>query len=252
MMTSVVTAFHYSFPVIASVIKKEEPLQLEERQVLGTAFYLAEDFFVSAAHVLSDRDSYPHVGLGESQIDSWSGFEIADVETFEEIDLALLRVPGIQTKKSIQWEQNELVMLDKVQSMGYPYGLDSHDKVIRVRGYQGHIVCPRGWTALSALPRAYEFSFLAPRGLSGAPLMTLKWQKPPTLAGMVIGNMETDMTIVRGMGVDSDGNHKTVYETIERLHQGIAIQTQSLMSVESTMLGSTVSQYLSNHGLLVG
>ena len=47
-----------------------------------------------------------------------------------------------------------------------------------------------------------------------------------------------------------DNKKTTVYEKVESLHLGLAIQSQVVSSIKSQMLGMTIGEYLTAHGLI--
>jgi hypothetical protein len=43
---------------------------------------------------------------------------------------------------------------------------------------------------------------------------------------------------------DRQGNKTTVYQKVEALHLGVALQTSALMGVNSALLGKTIGEHL--------
>ena len=132
--------------------------------------------------------------------------------------------------------------------MGYPYGhyvIDDEHSII-ARAFQGQIACilpryrPVGFSG-SVFP-VYELSSLAPRGLSGAPLLSKL--DPSQVRGIVIGNNKTEMRIYSEIEKISEGDSVQTVELIEPLYLGVAVLAAHIMSLKSHLLGGTVGDYL--------
>ena len=133
-------------------------------------------------------------------------------------------------------------MLEKVHSVGYPYAIDRANNCMGMRAFSGHIVSPRDWPQLQTIPRIYELSYQCPRGLSGAPLWTES--SPVKVVGVILGNSITEMEVYSERETDSHGEKTTVYQKVEALHLGVALQTAALMDVRSSLLGTTIGEHL--------
>jgi hypothetical protein len=249
-MNETVTAFDYVFPVVGSAVVQAEPLILDPRAVYGTAFYLADDIFVTAAHVIDAASEHDHCGLGATAGSKWRGHRITELESLPNYDLAFLRVPHFPTPKAIRWESSELPMLEHVQATGFPYALNLQERILHIRAFRGHTCSSKTWASLQAHPRVYELSFHVPRGLSGAPLWTVRFRSPLTMAGIVFGNSRTDMIVCSERESLDEGTERTVYERVESLHLGLALQSQALLLAPSAMLGTTLNEYLKRKDLL--
>jgi len=118
---------------------------------------------------------------------------------------------------------------------------------IGIRAFGGNLVSSRTFLGFPARPRVYELPFACPRGLSGAPVFTA--DNTSRLVGLVAGNTATDMLLLRESAVTKEGE-TTVFEQYERLTLGIAVQTASLLSVQSRLVGQSLREHLESHGLL--
>ena len=139
-------------------------------------------------------------------------------------------------------------MLTEVQASGFPYALDLHALTLTIRSFRGTVVAARTWGSLSAEPRVYELSFPCPRGISGAPLW--KVGPSPSVLGIIFGNSITEMIVNQEVERTKEGSETIVYEKVEALHLGLAVQAQSVLSVESSLLGMRVGEFLRRRNLL--
>jgi hypothetical protein len=249
-MEETVIAYDYVFPVIAgdSVPASGSNLaSVAVREVYGTAFCLFENFFVTNEHVIKNASEHTWWGLAFAEAGVWKAASVDHYERVVGLDIGILSA-SLPSAKWLKWRSDELSMLADVQTTGFPYGLDVSSSKLRMRSFRGTVVSSRTWDGLAAKPRVYELSFPCPRGLSGSPLW--KPGNPPSVAGVVFGNSITEMIVNRDVEKTKEGSETTVYERVEALHLGMAIQTQSILSVQSSLFGLRIGDLLRDKDLL--
>jgi len=254
------SGYSISLPVFAGVEVDGGAFRIEG-EVQGTAFALGGNYMLTARHVASGipRSGKNQMVVGLQEPDGH--FKAARVSSVEELDadLALLEVeflvPGSDAWfHRFGWREAPIEPFEAVRTVGYAYGMQTigDRKSVVVRGFQGHIVSrltefkPVGWTGSSFA--VYELSFVAPRGLSGAPLMNS--QGTATVHGVVIGNSESKMMVFRSEERVNEPAGVTAVEQYEALTLGVAVVASEVLSQESRVLGSSIKQHLQAHGLL--
>lgn len=138
-------------------------------------------------------------------------------------------------------------MLADVQTAGFPYGFDPSRHILTLRAYKGYIVSNGRFPRLPPIPRCYELSFQAPRGLSGGPLWSS--EPVPTLCGVVIGNQSTEMLVFSAREKLSEQT-ETIVERFEAMQAGIAIQTTALLELRTPLFDGSLREHLTRVGLL--
>jgi hypothetical protein len=98
--------------------------------------------------------------------------------------------------------------------------------------------------------RAYELSFGAPRGLSGAPVF--RNTESVQISGIVIGNSQSRMSILETEEVSDDGSSRTVVQQFESLTLGIAVQAAEVFEMTSELAGGKLGEHLILQKLLAG
>jgi hypothetical protein len=154
-----------------------------------------------------------------------------------------------------KWRRDGVNAFEPVRAVGFPYGIHrAADGVSAVqRGFQGHIVSrlpkfkPHRWRGPD-FP-VYEVSFAAPRGLSGAPLMNCAGQVH--VFGVVIGNHQAKMLVLESEEKISEPPGVTIIQQYESLNLGVAICADFVGGLRSSLLSSTVHEYLEERGQLV-
>ena len=236
------------FPVAAGNITKgtaDDVMILN--QVIGTCFSIGGDYFLTAAHVLKSALQYKWSGISFAYKDMWHGSPFFNTQILEDFDIGIF-IAETPNTKFLRWNDKSFPMLQAVQSIGYPYAFDSENRQITVRSFAGHIVSEQKFHRLKGNARIYELSFQAPRGLSGAPLLTL--EKGKSVSGIIIGNSTTEMLIYSDKEIISDGIGENTVERYEALHFGIAIQSPQILDIYFTVLGGTLRTHLEKHGLI--
>jgi hypothetical protein len=240
-----INIFDVVFPVQGTRgLLQEEPPMLEVANIYGTAFALGGGCYMTAGHVIENAPRDVALGLGVQINGLWHTCHIMGQEVLGDQDIAIVtaNVPGAT---ALPWHLNELLLLTDVQSAGYPYALDMENFRVAVRAFKGYIVTQATFFRLAGQPRCYELSFLCPEGLSGAPVYTPDLK----VCGVVIGTKATDMK-VREFREETNEENRMVYERVDTLHFGVAIQTAALLDIRSELLGRTLRDHLQNANLL--
>lgn len=255
------TGYSISFPVFSAVEVPGEAYKIEG-EVQGTAFALGAEYMLTARHVLvaaSSGGQYQVVVGLQAPDGFFKAARVADSEQLD-ADIALLKVdfvvPGSEGWfNRFKWREAPIEPFELVRSVGYGYGLQVIDdrRSVIVRGFQGHVVSrldefkPVGWVG-KPVP-AYELSFAAPCGLSGAPL--LNSQGNVVVHGVVIGNSESRMLVFRSEERVGESSGVSTVEQYEALTLGIAVQASVVLNQTSKLLGMSVREHLAAHGLIV-
>jgi len=134
----------------------------------------------------------------------------------------------------IPWARKHLTDDDRVRTFGFPYGLNQvagqQTLVLRSFGRQpvAHLkqYLPPG--LIGAPFGAYELSFTAPRGLSGAPLLTKGHNY--AVHGVIIGDAQYSMLVHQQSDIErTDDGSRTETKTVERyesLSLGVAVDAE--------------------------
>ena len=251
-------SYSISFPVAAAQ-RIAGNAYLIQGAIRGTCFSIGGDFVLTAGHAVEDLLASPTHGAVVAFYGPpgrFVGAEVAEAEVFD-CDAAILRLDHVvpATREWFQvfrWTPAVLPLLTTVRSVGYAYGvqLAQGRHTIVHRAFQGTVV-----SSLSAYERpsggdpitAYELSFAAPRGQSGAPLFV--GDSPSLVAGMILGNSESKMLVFESEERQEDGSVSRI-EKYESLTLGLAAQSSHILAQRSEMLGTTIKEYLGAHGLL--
>jgi hypothetical protein len=250
-MTEEFTSFDYVFPIFGGDDNGrtggESAGVMEVKEVYGTAFCIAENLFLTNDHVLRNAIAHSSSGIGflEGRILKLS--RIQAHEFFPSLDMAIFSA-AVPKAKYMKWRSSIQPMLADVQATGFPYALDLSTSTLSVRSFRGTIVSSRTWHSLNGKPAVYELSFPCPRGLSGSPLLRSGF--PPTVIGVIFGNPITDMIVNREVEKIEEKGTTTIYERTESLHLGLAVQTKSILAINSSILKTTIGDFLQNKGLL--
>lgn len=254
------TPYSVSFPVLLA-----RPNQLNqfhvEGEVQGTAFSLGEDFMITAGHVVKSLELTQDqcICLGVVEDTFLKAVRVKEFELLEK-DIALLKVDYIYPGSEhwfhrLKWLDSDLNPFSIIRTMGYAYGMhrvDDHQSIVN-RCFEGHIVSrlvsfkPVG-SQLQPFS-AYELSFLVPRGLSGAPVISSGGEL--VVQGIVIGNTQTRMMVFRSEERIEETNQTTAVEQYDALTLGVAVTAREVMGLDSNLLGVSIRSHLENNGLLV-
>ena len=160
--------------VVAVRRKPDGGLESPRPVIYGTAFPIAPGLFVTAGHVADDARADGMIGL--AHIGPEGGVRVSsvpDCEVFSGIDLAVMSCPDLSGLPAMPLDfDHQLTLLDPAYAIGYPWSLDPEWVTVVPRGFRGHVVTRRETYQLPAQPPGYELSFLTPKGMSGAPLVS--------------------------------------------------------------------------------
>lgn len=253
------TGYTLSFPVFSGLDVSGERFKIEG-EVLGTAFSLGDDFMITAGHVLREAQARGHsIVVGLSQPDGF--FKAAKVTDSEQLqaDISIFKVNYVYPESrnwfhGLKWRDNSLNPYCRIRSVGYGFGMHTVDdeKQVIVRGFEGHIVSvlsifkPIGWIGKPF--EVYELSFLAPCGMSGAPLLNSMGNVE--VQGIIIGNSQSKMLVFRHEEKIKDSGNYTSVEQYEVLNLGIAVTAKVVLQQNSRLLGGSIRDYLTKQSLI--
>ena len=180
------------FPVLA--LNRELHGQAARPDCFGTAFAVAPNVFMTAAHVLDAASATGKVAIGGPM--SGEGVPLmgavpADaIERWPDCDIGLVfcNAPGVTILD--HWLTKPVQVLTDLSTFGYPHAITPSPAGDRLnvifRAYKGHVITTRGFDRLPSGPAVYEISVPFPEGLSGAPLL-YSADNRLMVAGVVIG-----------------------------------------------------------------
>lgn len=225
--------------VLPVVARKPGTQELTRPDFFGTAFAVAPNIFVTAAHVwhAAAADGEPCIAGGTPHSPLGGAF-VAVHELFDDLDVAIIKT---QTKPDVtlltSWlghpkpdgpPQRVQVLTDLI-AFGYPHAvtLDYENRQrwnAVFRAFKGYVIVVRGFDRLPSKPAVYEVSTPFPEGLSGAPVL---WSANDRLvvAGIVIGR---DSVTYAG----------------EEQRAGIALVADELLHRHSKLLGGNFAEKL--------
>lgn len=220
-------------------------------EVCGTSFSLGDDVFLTAAHSLRQAvtDEHPCVGYPGARV--WEAVGFGYFELHEDYDLGLFKAP-VPNAQALPWRKTGLPKLATVQTVGFPHALQRETTGIEIltRAFRGEVVSARRWNGFSARPEVYELSFMCPRSLSGAPLITT--EMPPKVVGVINGNVITRMTVYTETESELETGRETIRETTESLHLGLAVCSDQILGIRSKLFeDKSMEEWLAKKGLLV-
>lgn len=229
--------------------------------ITGTCFSIGGPYMLTAGHVAATKSTSESDALAVG-IQGPDGFfkaaKVIDAELLP-CDLGLLRVEFVFPESErwfhrFKWSERPLQPLETVRSAGYAYGMHivEEQQSVVVRAFQGYIVSglnnfkPLG---MKGHPfNVYELSFMAPRGLSGAPLLNA--HGTVVVHGVVIGNSESRMVVFRSQEQEAENGKTTSFEQYEALTLGIAVQAEEVLQQSSILLGMSIRKHLEKYELL--
>lgn len=239
-------AYRLVFPVLGGKLKPES---FEIRAIVGTAFSIGKGYFLTCSHVVDSALGFDSFALGESNISlkAWNAVPVIGYEQHKGIDVAIIHCPMLTDINTRKWvTPGSLPMSLAINATGFPHGLNKPGEgSIQIRSFDGTISSKTNWDSFSENPDIYELSFPAPRGLSGSPLCTKN-----KVAGVIFGNRNIEMTVFTETETNKEGDHTTVYEKVEAYRAGVAIQSISIFSKKSDILGCGIGNHLEKQGLV--
>ena len=250
--------------VLPVYIGEESPggEQLLTGEVLGTSFGIGGGFLLTAAHVVSITKDGNQQNLFVGFADHKGYVRPIPITHHEQLpnDIALLQMGKMPTDINvpffqIKWDSQDLDPFAPVSTIGYPYGMHKIEdqQALTLRAFLGHIVSrliafrPIGFTGPPF--RAYELSFIAPRGLSGAPLFKGE-RRNPVIKGLIIGNSESKMMVYQSSEHIREAEETTIVEQYETMTLGIAVTAGEILAQHSSLLGVTIGEHLKANRLI--
>lgn len=200
------------------IFSKNEPAM-----PLGSCFALgAPDRFVAAYHCVKGRDrttlQVNHCGLGADK----HMHEVYSVSSLPEFDVAVLHVevpePGLI--RPFLGVQGAAYLGTPITCIGWPVdiiGSSNKDQLRYMRGYLQAMRFHDGQTG-HRYP-AWELSFLAAAGLSGAPVFADA--TPQFVLGQITENFQTTTVLESEEEIDSDGR-RVIYRNRSFISYGLA------------------------------
>ena len=235
-------------------------------QIEGTCFSIGKNHMLTAGHVAKTdpgKGEKLFIGLSDPKAGGLEAAKVIETELLPG-DCAILKVefPSKESQKwvtELDWHPVPLAYFDHVESLGFPYGIHAVEerRYVISRTFRGHIVSILNeFTPIGSYEKSfpvYEVSFGAPRGLSGAPLLTgldkssgYEW----SAVGLIIGNSKSGMKVIESEEYSKDSAGETkVSEVYEYLSLGIAVQANHIFEINSRILGSSIKNYLSANNL---
>jgi hypothetical protein len=192
----------------------------------GTAFCLAPNLFVTAAHVYEAAVATGAVALGRLDPRDTHVQLVEDAEVFGDVDLALMLCPNLDADV-LPFNFDRLEWLTDVLCFGFAFGSELSAKegqphVYHLRAFRGYVVVRRGLTQLPGVPPGYEISFPPPPGLSGAALLVPQ-AGDPAVTGVVL-------------------THHTAELAGRRMDLGLAVDSEELLTIESRIIGGSIAE----------
>lgn len=225
--------------VLPVAARKPGSQELTRPDFFGTAFAVAPNIFITAAHVwhAAASDGEPCITGGKPDGPLGGAF-VEAYELHDDLDIAIMRTstkPDVTLLSSwlghpsVDGPVQRVQVLTDLIAFGYPHAVTfDYERRERwnavFRAFKGHVIVVRGFDRLPNSPAVYEVSTPFPEGLSGAPVL---WGHNDRLVvvGIVIGR---DSVIYAG----------------EEQRAGIALVADELLHRESALLGGTFAEKL--------
>lgn len=224
-------------------------------QIDGTAFCLADNLYLTAAHCIPrDLKEPDFIGLGFPQPPKTDIGIVPFVhaETWDEADIALVEVAHPVPKSApVKWRFDTVTALHDVWTAGYPHAMDIAELgFISQRAFKGYTVSHLPFQRIGEekYHEAYELSFKAPMGLSGAPLVSR--EKGDPVIGIMIANRQTGLTVLDEEEGTDDGEKKEIYYYKQVEHYGVAVSSGEIGKWRPKRLGMTIEDFVRERGLL--
>lgn len=247
---SLLNVFEFVFPVVGGYYDKKKDFIV--KNIFGTCFSISSDIFLTAGHVIKEiEEENLSLSIGKKANKGALHCSVSKYEILSDFDLAIIKTSSkLPDVNQFKWELSELAMLDEVRTVGFPHAIDFNRGEIDIRSFMGYIVSTSEFYRLKASPRSYELSFIAPKGLSGAPLFSSSKIYPP-LKGYVIGNSHIKIPILRDVEKEVDKDVTRIIESYEWSTFGVAIQVGSITNIESEILNGSLFKFLEKNNLML-
>ena len=129
-------------------------------QVYGTVFYLANDIFMTAGHVvenaLGNKHDFVTLGRVDEPQSVFLFYPVKEFEIIQDYDIGIIKAE-VPEPKAFTWDFNELPLLAEVRTVGFPHGYDPETNFLTMRALQGHVVSATRSRRFSANPRCMSY-----------------------------------------------------------------------------------------------
>lgn len=254
---SLLNVFEFVFPVVGGHYDVvgghyDKNKDFIVKNIFGTCLSISNDIFLTAGHVIKEiEEENLSLSIGKIANKEALHYSVLTYEILSDFDLAIIRTGSkLSDVNQFKWELTELAMLDEVRTVGFPHALDFSRGEIYIRSFMGYVVSTSEFYRLESSPRSYELSFIAPKGLSGAPLFSSSKIFPP-LKGYVIGNSHIKIPILREAEKEADEDVTRIIESYEWSTFGVAIQVGSITNIESEILNGSLFKFLEKNNLML-
>ena len=148
-------AYDYVFPVVGGDLRPQASAGVPGyviRQVYGTAFCLAENFFVTNHHVIKNASAHPWWGIGFPEDHHWEVVPVERHESWSSLDIGICSAQ-VPRARHLKWCSAEQAMLTEVQASGFPYALDLPALTLMIRSFRGTVVAADMGRSIGRTPR---------------------------------------------------------------------------------------------------
>jgi len=247
--------YEYSYPIIGGT--NDEYGKFDVKDIVGTAFHIGENCFITAGHVISQLRSYDLKALGKQGLQNEKGVatlelvifdnfeENKDFEIFKEKDIGIFRIE-VNPTSSFLWCQNLYFPPELFKTFGYAFALNLTDSEIYIRSILGNIVSSRNFKRFDIKSKVYELSEICPKGISGAFLLN----ENLNVIGLIIGNGSSEIEIAYEEETKLDKNGEIIFLKTEVMKYGIAIVNDEIFKLESSIIGGSILNHLKKNELL--
>lgn len=188
------TLWDYVFPIYNCV---SENGCVNIKSLSGTTFYIGNNYFMTANHVLDYNEEYTELQqigfLNQVTKGLVAKYNFEIVQRYPQYDVAIIKCAGIiEPEKKPQlfhWHHRGLNYYQTIRAKGYPSGFDSTKNFTTPRAFQGTRVGSIQFQRDQIDANCYELSFHCLRGLSGACLLDEGYQ----IHGIIIGNSKEEL-----------------------------------------------------------
>ena len=252
-----VNMYEYSFPLMGG--KYDDDGDFEILNIVGTAFHIGGNYFITAGHVVEQLKTYTAKAMlkvGELNGDGVpKGQEIVifdkyedkkEFEIIKEKDIGILYLV-VNPKNSLLWSLGNYFPPELFRVFGYPFSFDKNNNEITIRSITGNIVSVRNFRTDTINSRVYELSAICPKGISGAFLLE---DSKLNIIGLIIGNSSSEIEICYEEETSIENKNKTVFMKSEVIKYGIAITNQEIYEIYSVLLENNILDHLKNQNLI--
>jgi len=248
------TLWEYVFPIYNCITENN---CVNIKALSGTTFYIGNNYFVTANHVLDYNEKYTelqqigYLNQVTSGLVAKYNFEV--VQRYPKYDVAIIKCDGIiepeKKPKLFHWHHKGLKYYQTIRAKGYPSGYDSTKNYTTPRAFQGTRVGSIQFQKEQIDANCYELSFHCLRGLSGACLLDEGYQ----IHGIIIGNNPEELNFFDEMEqqiIEKPGEtQKYTYMRSETVYIGLAVDKTEIFGLHCDEFGKTIHDYLKDNKL---